>query len=50
MIHCEECRYYTEKFDIDDWTDEFFDFCECGAYCVPLDVTTREECPEFVHV
>lgn len=51
MIHCEECIYYTEKFDIDDFGDELqIDFCDCAAYCAPLDVTTRDFCPEFIHV
>lgn len=50
MIHCEDCIYFTEKFDIDDLGEELdIAFCDCAAYCCPLDVTTREDCPEFVH-
>jgi hypothetical protein len=48
MIHCENCRYYTEKFDIDDWTGEYFDFCECSAYCEPIDDTNKTDCPEYI--
>lgn len=48
MIHCEDCIYFTEKFDIDDFGDEIqADFCDCSAYCAPLDVTTREDCPYY---
>lgn len=46
MIRCEECKYFAEKFDIDDFGD-FFDFCECMVQCTPLDVTVRDECEDF---
>lgn len=46
MIHCENCRYYKEQFDIDDF-GQTFDYCKCGLTDDLLDDTERE-CADYV--
>lgn len=49
MIHCEDCQYYTERFDIDDF-GEYFDICECMAYVEPIDCTDKISCPCYTPI
>lgn len=49
MIHCENCKYYREDFDVDDF-GEIFDFCKCGLTDDLLDVTERKQCEDYTEV
>jgi hypothetical protein len=46
MIHCENCQYYREDFEYDDWTGQTFDYCHCVMYGL-LYVTEHETCEEY---
>ena len=47
MIHCENCQYYREDFDVDD-NGQIFDFCRCGVTYELLDITERESCEDYL--
>lgn len=46
-IHCENCQYYREDFDVDD-NGNTFEFCRCGITDDLLDTTERDSCKDFL--
>lgn len=46
MVHCENCQYYKEGFDYDDWSGQIIDYCKCARTDDLLD-TTERECKDY---
>lgn len=46
MVHCENCQYYREGFEYDDYSGDIWDYCKCGLTDDLLD-TTERNCADF---
>ena len=47
MRHCENCQYYYEGYDYDDWSGEVFDYCKCRRTDELIDCTEAEHCEDY---
>ena len=47
MRHCEDCTYYREMFDYDDYSGEAFDFCKCVLTDELIDCSEAEHCKDY---
>lgn len=47
MKHCENCRYYKEDFEYDDYSGNTWDYCKCVLTNELIDCSEAEHCEDY---
>lgn len=45
--NCNSCRFYEERFEIDDYSGEMFDVSWCSYHEIPIDDVSDRTCEDY---